>query len=396
MNALINFSNSYSQYRSRIKKSHDSFSYAKTTTQEELLFNIKKIKASYNKKDFIKSLLKLTNSSIWLSRSSFVLLKSYFDIRQFENANLKSERAQDILAGVTNNKSVIASDAEIFKTIYSELTHAHLHTSYKTPIQVPKLNVTIVLVSGVLNEIFSTPAFKRGAETLFDRYNIKHIAPSVDGKKGSRENSILLKKQIAQYLEENPNEKLWFFCFSKGGLDTLHYLKTESENLSSNILGFSFIATPIMGSNHVNHKILKLVNTVGKIPEEVSRKVLGKKIDLLASGVQKSLSSTYRESWFKRHHKSLPQKPFYTAIAFESKWHQSHVWMMLTKAIFRSKKSNDGIVDVENAQFPVYFNGMNLGILEGHHLVGSRSSFYDQEALMKAHLIFLSYKKLIK
>jgi hypothetical protein len=69
---------------------------------------------------------------------------------------------------------------------------------------------------------------------------------------------------------------------------------------------------------------------------------------------------------------------------------------MLTKAFFRSHKSNDGVVDVENAQFPTYFNGINLGILEGHHLVGSRSSFYDQEALMKAHLIFLNYKKLIK
>jgi hypothetical protein len=252
------------------------------------------------------------------------------------------------------------------------------------------------LVSGVLNEIFSTPAFKRGAENLLDQHNIKHIAPIVDGKKGSRENALLLKKQINQYMEENPNEKLWFFCFSKGGIDTLHYLKTEGEELSPNILGFSFIATPIMGSDHVNNKFLKLVNTVVKVPEEVSKLVLGKKIDFFAKELQKSLSRSYRESWFKKHHKSLPQKPFYSAIAFESKWHQSHVWMMLTKAFFRSQNSNDGVVDVENAQFPSYFKGINLGILEGHHLVGSRSSFYDQEALMTAHLIFLNYKNLIK
>ena len=112
--------------------------------------------------------------------------------------------------------------------------------------------------------------------------------------------------------------------------------------------------------------------------------------------MQKSLSKSYRESWFKKHHKSLPQKPFYTALAFQSKWHQSHVWMILTKAFFQSQKQNDGVVDVENAQFPAFFKGINLGVLEGHHLVGSRSSFYDQEALMKAHLIFLNYKKLIK
>ena len=69
--------------------------------------------------------------------------------------------------------------------------------------------------------------------------------------------------------------------------------------------------------------------------------------------------------------------------------------MILTKAIFRSQKNNDGIVDVENAQFPYYFSGINLGVLKGHHLVGSRSSFYDQEALMKAHLIYLNYKKML-
>ncbi len=395
MNAINAFSESFSQYRSRIRKSKDVLSYARTTTLEELVFNIQKIKSSHTKKDFIKSLLSATTSGIWLSRSAFVVLKSFFDIRQLENQNLKSSRAQDVLASVINNRSIDASDSEIFKTIYTEITHCHLHQDYKTALAVPPTDVTIVLISGVLNEIFSTPAFQRGAENLLDEYNIKHIAPLVDGKKGSRENAILIKKQIDQYMEKNPNEKLWFFCFSKGGVDALHYLKTEGEDLSPNIKGFSFIATPIMGSDHVNHKLLKLVNALSTIPEEVSKRILGKKIDILAKELQKSLSRSYRESWFKKYHKTLPKKPFYTAIAFESKWHQSHVWMMLAKAFFRSNKSNDGVVDVENAQFPNYFEGRNLGVLEGHHLVGSRSSFYDQEALLKSHLIYLNYKKLL-
>lgn len=396
MNAINAFSESFSQYRSRIQKSREAFSYASTTSLEEFVFNIQKIKSTHTKKDFLKSLLSVTNSSIWVSRSAFVVLKSFFDISPLENNNFQNEKAQEILAGVVNKSTVKASDALIFKTIYSELTHSHLHKEYKSSLTVPSINITIVLVSGVLNEIFSTPAFKRGAENLLDEHNIKHIAPTVDGKKGSRENAVLLKKQIHQFIEENPKERLWFFCFSKGGIDTLHYLKSEGEDLSPNILGFSFIATPIMGSDHVNNKILKLVNAIGKVPEEVSKVILGKKIDFFAKELQKSLSHSYRASWFKKHHKTLPQRPFYTAIAFESKWHQSHVWMMLTKAFFRSQKSNDGVVDVENAQFPSYFNGINLGILKGHHLVGSRSSFYDQEALMQAHLIFLNYKKLIK
>jgi hypothetical protein len=260
---------------------------------------------------------------------------------------------------------------------------------------VPDLKVTIVLVSGVLNEYFSTPAFKRGAEKLFDKYNIKHFTPAVEGTKGSHENAAALKLQIEQYLLDHPDEKLWFFCFSKGGLDTLHYLKYEGENLAANILGFSFVATPVLGSTHVNHRLMKAINTLGKIPEKITSKFLGKKIDLLAKELQKSLCKNYRENWFKKNHKALPSRPFYTAVAFESKWHQSHIWMMLAKAVFQSANPNDGVVDIENAQFPTYFKAQNLGVVEGHHLIGSRSSFYDQEALLKAHLIYLRYKKLL-
>lgn len=394
MNAIHIFSKSFSNYRSRIKKSKDVLNYARNTSTEELIFNLQKLVKKKDSKDVLKTILGITNSSIWLSRSAFSVLRSYFDVSKLENLNLSSEKAQDIIANVTNKRTVDATDQEIFQTIYHELAHCHMVSEYRTSLNVPSINVTIVLVSGVFNEIFSTPAFKRGAESLLDQYDIKHIAPIVDGKKGARENSLALKKQIEEYIEENPTERLWFFCFSKGGIDTLHYLRSKGDKLSPNILGFSFIATPLMGTDHINNKLLKLANAVGKVPEQISKRVLGKKVDIIASELQRSLSKNFRESWFKRNHKLLPTRPFYTAVAFESKWHQSHVWMMLTKAIFRSSKSNDGVVDVENAQFPYYFNGHNLGVLEGHHLVGSRSSFYDQEALMKAHLIYLDYKKL--
>lgn len=395
MAAIHALSKSFSHYRSRIQKRKDILNYAKHTSTEEIIFNLQRLVRLKDKKDVLKTLLSITNSSIWLSRSAFTVLKSYFDISSMENLNLNSEKAQDIIACVSNKRSVDATDQEIFQAIYHELAHSHLASDYRTSLKVPKVNVTIVLVSGVLNEIFSTPAFKRGAEALLDQYNIKHIAPVVHGKKGARENALALKKQIEEYIEDHPEERLWFFCFSKGGIDTLHYLRAKGEKLSPNIIGISFIATPIMGTDHINNKLLKVVNSLGKVPEAFTKKLLGKEIDLIASELQKSLSKNFRESWFKRNHKNLPSKPFYTAIAFESKWHQSHVWMMLAKAIFRSQKSNDGVVDVENAQFPFYFSGHNLGVLEGHHLVGSRSSFYDQEALMNAHLIFLDYKKLL-
>lgn len=395
MNSINVFSKKISRYRTRIQKRKDVLNYASSTSAEEIIFNLQKLIKLKNKKDALKMMLSITSSSIWLSRSAFKVLKSYFDVSFIDDFDLHTERAQDIIANVINNRTVDATDQEIFKTIYHELAHAHLVDDYKTSLKIPKVNITIVLVSGVLNEIFSTPAFKRGAEALLDKYNIKHIAPIVDGKKGAKENSLALKKQIEEYVENNPEERLWFFCFSKGGIDTLHYLRSKGQKLSSNIIGFSFIATPIMGSDHINSKLLKIANAIGKVPEAVSKKVLGKEIDLIASELQKSLNKDFRESWFKKNNKLLPTKPFYTAIAFESKWHDSHIWMILTKAIFRSQKSNDGIVDVENAQFPFYFKGINLGVLKGHHLVGSRSSFYDQEALMQAHLVFLNYKKLL-
>ncbi len=395
MQGIATLSKSFSDYRSRIKKSKEVLNYARTISSEELLLNIQQLLLLKDKKDIMKMIRSLTSSSIWLSRSTFGLLKSYFDISSLDNINMNSEKAQEILACVTNQRTVDATDQEIFKTIYYEITHTHLNQSYHTSLKVPKTNITIVLVSGVFNEIFSTPAFKRGAESLLDKHQIKHIAPLVDGKKGAKENSVSLKKQVEAYMAEHPEERLWFFCFSKGGVEPLHYLRSKGDKLSSNIVGISFIATPIMGSEHINNKLLKLINALGKVPETLTKKVLGKEIDLIASELQKSLSKNFRESWFKRNHGHLPSKPFYTAVAFQSEWHNSHIWMMLTKAIFRSRKLNDGIVDVENAQFPFYFNGTNLGVLEGHHLVGSRSSFYDQEALMKAHLIYLSYKKML-
>ncbi|MBY0413734.1 MAG: hypothetical protein K2Q18_06200, partial [Bdellovibrionales bacterium] len=296
MNAIHTFSKSFSSYRSRIRKRKDTLSYAKSISSEEVIFNLQRMLKLQDKKDVLKTLLSITNSSIWLSRSAFTVLKSYFDISSLENLNLGSEKAQDIIANVTNKRTVDATDQEIFHTIYHELAHCHLVSDYKTSLTVPKTNVTIVLVSGVFNEIFSTPAFKRGAESLLDQYEIKHIAPAVDGKKGARENSLALKKQIEEYIDERPEERLWFFCFSKGGVDTLHYLRSKGEKLSPNIIGVSFIATPIMGSDHLNNKLLKLANTIGKVPEKISKTVLGKEVNLVASELQRSLAKNFRES----------------------------------------------------------------------------------------------------
>lgn len=395
MSAVDLFSKTYSSYFARISKTKKILDYARVTSKEEFLFNFEKFIKDKDLKDIIGILKTLTNSSIWLSRSGFSLLRSYFDISSLDNINLNDEKSQEIIAAITNKRKINASDAEIFKTIYHEITYSHLHENYYLPFAIPRIKMTIVLVSGMLNEIFSTPAFQRGAQKLLEEYDVRYFSAHVDGLKGARSNALELKLQINEYIETHPGEKLWFFCFSKGGIDTLHYLKHEGCALNAQIKGVSFIATPLLGSDHVNNSIIKMGNYLSMLPDHVLNKLTGKHIDLLAQELQKSLSKDFRENWFKRNHNHLPKNIFYTAIAFESKWHNSHIYMVLTKVLFQSRRSNDGVVDVENAQFPHYFSGMNLGVLEGHHLVGSRSSFYDQEALMKAHLVYLNYKKLL-
>ena len=69
--------------------------------------------------------------------------------------------------------------------------------------------------------------------------------------------------------------------------------------------------------------------------------------------------------------------------------------MLLTKAIFQSPKKNDGVVDCDDAHFPWFFPSLNLGIIDGHHLFGMRSTFHSQEAILESLLIFLNFKGLL-
>lgn len=384
-------------YTSRLNKHKKDLLYASRIVKHELAETIANKEFRSRTKKILSLSKTLTNSSIWISRSSLKYLKSYLDIKTYHNENLRNERSKIILTAIKNKTkmpvSLQVSDHEIFEIIYQELMYSHFNLNsekvfnYQGKLQ----NITIVLVSGVLNEIFSTPAFQRGADYLFEHYRIKNISINVSGVKDSGSNSKIIKKDLVDYCSKNPKEKLWLVSFSKGGLDTLHFLKSSPE-LHEKVIGTSLIACPILGSEHVNHKFIRVVNASSLV---INRVIKDNKVIPMALQFKKSLDAEFRTNWFRANHKKLPTDSFYTALALESKWYQSHLWMILTKAFFMSGKSNDGIVDTDRAQFPTYFKGMNLGVLEGHHLVGSRSSFYNQEALLEAHLIFLLYKKLI-
>lgn len=388
-------------YSSNKVKTREFLDFAKETSTKEL----KESLSILIKKPSVNSLLDLakviTNTSSWVSLSYIRHLHGLIDFSQKDLKKKKRElsdpRIQQILNNVKNrtypNEEI--SDQELFRCIYNELEYAYHNPDYESPLKMPNVNVTLMLVSGVFNELFSTPAFDRGAQHLFNNHGINYIHLMAKGTKGSDYNALLIREQIKKYSEENPDHKIWLVGFSKGGLDLLHYLAHDSDFNDENIIGLSCIASPIMGSEHLSHWLLKSLNSIHKYKDTKVYKYFDSKSDLMAKELQKSLSSKYLKEWFKNNESKLPKTIFYTAVAFESSWYESHLWMKLAKILFKSDDINDGIVDAKNAFFPNNFMSYRLGIIKGHHLIGNRSSYYSQEALLESHLIFLNYKGLI-
>ena len=190
-----------------------------------------------------------------------------------------------------------------------------------------------------------------------------------------------------------PAKKLWLVCFSKGGVDALHFVVDNPDFAKRHILGVSSIAAPLLGSDHIEYQIVKLISRIHR--REGVRRFLDERVGLSLEEFQNNLSYKYRVNWFKENYPRFPKGLFYTALAFDAKWYEGHLLIALAKGLFPSGNPNDGVVNVKNALFPDYFEGLNLGVLKGHHLVGTQSSAYCQEALLEAHLFFLLHRGLI-
>ena len=87
-----------------------------------------------------------------------------------------------------------------------------------------------------------------------------------------------------------------------------------------------------------------------------------KEKDVLKKEFLKSLDHGKQEPWFRANYHLLPENSFYTSIALEAEWYESHLYMMVAKALFSSKNTNDGVVDAAHAVFPSYFKAKNLGL----------------------------------
>ncbi|MCF8058135.1 MAG: hypothetical protein K9K67_02495 [Bacteriovoracaceae bacterium] len=384
-------------FLNRKKKRFQVFENAACTSIEDIKFQWSKFSNEPSLKQYAKLSRSLFNSSTWLAKSAFRLVRPFEPTYSDKVNFLRSEQSQYILSRVREKKSISYKRAtynEIFKTIFYDFEISHQDSTYKKISHVPKIESSVLLVSGILNEIFTTPAFERGAKYIKDTYDINFDYCPTSGIKDTAENSLMIKKHIEKLLQNN--SPVWFFSFSKGGVDTLHFLKEHGQDFREHICGLSTVASPILGSERVNHKVLQLINKIHAFEKSSLYKVLDNHFDVFFKDFQKSLSSEFQESWFQENFSFLPRNMFYTALALESNWYESHIWMVLTKLFFQSQSINDGIVDAERALYPDYFQGINLGILKGHHLIGTRSSDYVQEALIEAHIVFLNYLGLLR
>ena len=110
------------------------------------------------------------------------------------------------------------------------------------------------------------------------------------------------KNQLIEYVEANPNDKLWLLAFSKGGIDTLHFLHDNREFAEKHVVGLSSIASPILGSEHEDHKLIQLMNKVHDFSDNKIYQFFDKKVDVLLKDFQQSLSSDYQKAWFKNNY----------------------------------------------------------------------------------------------
>jgi len=334
-------------------------------------------------KDFVGSSAWITNSLISIFKKSTANTPNF----------PPSARHNEIIDHIARNIPLHHSfkNSEIFYSIYVECLLKHTIQGYSSSIRCPVIFPTIVLVSGVLNEIYKTAAFERGVRNISKINNLKYIVASTHGLKSAKHNAKLIRDQLFEYSKDHPDEKLWLLAYSKGGLDCLYFLKRHPEWSKKNIVGLSTIASPLLGSQHIDSTIFQMINKIHLYENNRLYKSIDKKIDILAKEFQQSLNSRHQTHWFQKNFHLFPKNLFYSALALEANWYESHIYMILAKIFFPSGSSNDGVVDAKSAQFPSYFNSINLGVIKGHHLIGARSSSFAQEALIEAHIIFLKY-----
>lgn len=395
-NNLIN--DSLKAYFSRAKKSKEFLTDSISVSSQELTDSVFTLFKKPNLKGTFQLFSDIIGSSAWIGNSYLNLLLTLGGIIKPKEKHIDIDDHSYIIEKISKNIRIPENqftEQEIFRSIYNELEYAHQHPDYQTPLELPKIFPTIVLISGVFNELYKTAAFERGVQHAAKISNLKYFVAKTDGFEGAKYNSTLIENQLFEYHQNHPDEKFWIISYSKGGIDSLHFLRKNKDWSEKNIVGLSTIASPILGSPHLSNKLFKLVKYFQDLSTSDFIKHVDENKDILKREFLKSLDHGKQEPWFRANYHLLPENCFYTSIALEAEWYESHLYMMVAKALFSSEGTNDGVVDATSAVFPSYFKAKNLGLIKGHHLIGARSSTYAQEALIMTHIIYLKHLNLV-
>ena len=387
-------------YQSRVQKHRHQYHHARKTSKKEIQDDIKQlIDLAGNSPDIDIPLeiiilgKDILGSSVWVLHCYLNYLKSFlhFSIKNqpLDNQN-HQQIIQDVSSGIPLDK-IHWRPRQIFQAVFNDLTRADEDPLYISSLACPKIKTTIVLVSGLLNEFYRTATFERGARYLQKQFGVKYYAPKIHGRRGSTHNARLLRKQLTSYIEQHPSEKLWILAHSKGGVDSLHFMKRNPEFSRQYLVGISTIAAPITGTQHAQSFLAKTLQTLIRLENTTLYQKLDRGRDFLLKNVPYYLSENFQRRWFDKNAKYLPENIFYSSLALESEWYQAHFWMLFAKFLLKNDKPNDGVVDIEQAHFPDCFEHINLGTVNGHHLIGTRSSTFNQEALIQAHIITLHF-----
>jgi hypothetical protein len=382
------------KYFLRTKRSQDTFKTAVKVSGKDLKSGFLSFIDKPSPKEALVLSKDIIGSGAWITNTYIKYVKSFIGQSKKKYGDINDQDRQFIVEKVHRNIPIDRKKfdhQQIFNAIYTELDYAHHNPHYKTILSIPKIFPTVVLISGMLNEIYKTAAFERGVDHLSKTNRLKYYVTNTHGFKSTAHNVELIEEQLFDYVNGHPDEKLWIFAYSKGGIDALHFMAKNKEWAEKNIAGISTVASPILGTQHAEHLLINLVNKIHNLDETSLYKFFDEKFDVLAKELHRSMHIETRKNWFRENYHQLPENPFYSALALEADWYESHIYMILAKIFFRSSSANDGLVDAENAVFPNYFKALNLGTIKGHHLIAARSSTYSQEALISAHIVFLKY-----
>ena len=370
-------------YLHRTRKSRSFIKLAAKTSREEIQSSALYLKKSPSMLSSLILARSLINSGTWLANSASRLVTDHLSAIKGQELKEFDQRIQQNCQSILKGADVKIAPSLLPATFELLFEYLERETSVCAE-NYQRDDLCLVLIPGVFNEIFSTTAFERGAKYLSKRYALSYICPSISGRRSSSTNSKALFQSLKAYTEINPTKKLWLLGFSKGGIDALHMMANNQEWSDQYIAGLSTIASPIQGTQTLNLKTKKIIDRLNNLTDKVFRR----EILLFLSEFQASLAKEERDSWFEENHEKLPSVPFYSSVGLFSQWYESHVWMMMAKLLLKIDGENDGVVELDHSCFPDDFSSINLGAIKGHHLIGNRSSYYAQEALLES--MFLS------